>query len=121
MKRKYFKYIIPGIIFLIAVVIGLYSFTGGVKVTIHNVSNSAITGVIVHVTGNSYPVGDIPAGLFKKVKVVSKGESHIEIEHEGVQERLIVDCYFEQGYGGEIIIEITPDSVVKVESYISII
>lgn len=115
MKRKYLKYIISCTIILIASAIGYYLFTGGVKVTIHNVSNSTITGVIVHVTGNSYPVGDIPENSYNKVKVVSKGESHIELEHEGDQERLIVDCYFEKGYRGKIYIEITPDRVVKVE------
>jgi len=34
---------------------------------------------MVHVTGSSYQVGDLAPGEIKVIKVIPKGESHIEI------------------------------------------
>lgn len=120
MNNKILKYTISSTIILIIALLVSCAFSNGIKVTIKNISSNTIRGVVVHVTGNSYSIGDIPAGTLKTIKVVSKGESHIELEQKGVQKRLIVDCYFEKGYRGEILIEITPDQVVDVKNNISI-
>ena len=87
----------------------------GVQVTIVNVGAKPLRSVVVHVTGNSYPVGDIEPGASKTVAVHAKGESSIELEHDGGK-RLDVDCYFEKGYGGKITAEVTGEKVVSVKS-----
>ena len=120
MKNKNLKYTISSTIILIIVLFLSCSFSSGIKVTIKNVSSKTINGVVIHVTGNSYTIGNIPAGSSKTTKVVPKGESHIELELKGSQNRLIVDCYLEKGYNGKILIEITPDQVVNIEAKISI-
>ena len=90
-----------------------------VTVVIHNVGDETLQSVVVHVTGNSYPVGDIAAGATRTIKVVSKGESHIEIEHSG-RKRLVVGTYFEQGYSGKITVDVTPNQVVNIRDEIRI-
>lgn len=98
----------------IVFVAAIINFRSGVVVIVRNVGSEPLHSVIVHVTGNSYQIGDIDVGATKKVKVVAQGESHVEIEH-GNQKRLVVDCYFESVYKGKIIVEVTSDQVVNVK------
>ncbi len=102
---------------LIIVFAAAWVIKSKVTVVIHNVGDETLQSVVVHVTGNSYPIGDIAAGATKTVKVVPKGESHIEIEQHG-HERLIVGTYFEQGYSGKITIDVTQNQVINVKNEI---
>jgi len=52
----------------------------GVQVTIQNQGPGPLHEVVVHVTGDSYQVGDIGIGESRTVAVQSHGESHVEIE-----------------------------------------
>lgn len=92
---------------------------GGVNVVIHNVGSEPLQSVVVHVTGNSYSIGDIDAGDIKTVKVFANGESHIEIEH-GKQNRLIIGTYFEKSYRGKITVEVTTEKVISIKDEIRI-
>ena len=104
---------------LIIVFAAAWVIKSRVTVVIHNVGGETLQSVVVHVTGNSYPVGDIVAGETRTVKVVSKGESHIEIEHSG-RERLVAGTYFEQGYSGKITIDVNSNQIVNIKDEIRI-
>ena len=91
----------------------------GVTFTIRNVGNTPLAGVVVRVTGNSYSIGDVLVNQTRSVVVKPSGESHIEIEQAGHQP-LVVDCYFEPGYAGDVSADVTTDKVVSVKNNIRI-
>jgi hypothetical protein len=110
------------VIFVIAAVIAFAVVSllrGGVTVIIRNVGAEPVRSIIVYVTGNSYSIGDVAPGTSKTVKVFAKGESHIELEQAG-KNRLVIGCYFEDGYMGKITAEITPTQVVNIKDEIRI-
>ena len=117
MNRKLKLSIVDVLIVLMAVVVVACMLKEGVTVVIHNVGDINLQSVVVHVTGNSYPIGDIDTGTTKTVKVVAEGESHILIEH-GSQEQLVVGVYFEKGYKGKISIDVTSSEIVNVKDEI---
>jgi len=89
---------------------------GGTKVLLKNVDDKPLRSVFLHVTGNSYELGELDPGETRALKVYPTGESHIEIEHldlDGEKKRLLVDCYIEPRSGGTVKIEVNNDSVVK--------
>jgi hypothetical protein len=92
--------------------------TGGLRVTVKNVSDQTLNTVVVHVTGAAYSLGDIAPGETKSVRVSPTGESHVEIEH--AEGRFIVNTYFESGYRGHIDVDLTPREVVRVEDKVRI-
>jgi hypothetical protein len=60
-----------------------------------------LRAVVVHVTGRTYPLGNLPAGARASLLVEPTGESRLEIEvadDAGGTRRLVVDVYFEPGY-----------------------
>jgi len=105
--------------FALAVAAGIcfLLFSGGITVVVRNVGAEPLRSVIVHVTGRSYPIGDIAHGESKAVEVTVVGESHIELEH-ATRRRLVIDCYFENGYKGTITAEVTSEKVIAVNSSI---
>jgi len=104
----------------LAVLINLLLYLNrGIEVVIHNVGADPLPSVIVHVTGNSYPIGDIAAGATMRVRVCAKGESHVELEHDKGR-KLVVGCYFESGYGGTITVDVTSEQVVRIDDKINI-
>lgn len=102
-------------IVLVAVILIARILENGVTVVIRNVGDEPLQSVVVHVTGNSYPVGDIEAGVTRAVKVVTTGESDIFIENSN-QEKLVVGVYFESGYRGKISIDVTSNEIVDVKN-----
>ena len=104
---------------LVAIGVALLFLNRGVAVTVRNVGTESLRGVVVHVTGKSYPVGNIQAGDSRSVRVSPTGESHIEIEHS--KGRLIVDTYFESGYRGGVCVEITETEIKRVKNDVRII
>jgi hypothetical protein len=92
--------------------------SGGLTVTVKNVSDQALHSVVAHVTGASYKLGDIDPGQTKSVRVSPAGESHVEIEH--TDGRFIVNTYFESGYRGHIDVDVTPREIVRVEDKVRI-
>lgn len=105
---------------VVALLIGVrFLFQEGVTVTVRNVGSEPMIGVVVHVTGNFYAIGDIASGESKVVKVKPRGDSHIELEHQG-HPRLVLDCYFETGYNGSITAEVTVSKVVSIDNAVKI-
>lgn len=90
--------------------------SGPTEVRIVNVCGEAIDSVTVHVTGRSYRIGRISAGDSATVSTDPLAESHVELEHSlSPGKRLILDSYFEGGYGGRVRGEVCRDSVLKVD------
>jgi hypothetical protein len=85
-----------------------------VRFTVKNVDGKPLRAVVVHVTGRSYPIGDLEPGAIKTVELSPTGESDIDLSSAG-NPRLKVDCYFEPGYGGRISAEVTAIDVVAVQ------
>ena len=77
---------------------------------VRNVDTEDLHAVVVQVTGSSIPIGDIPAGQSRKIRLAATGESHVELDL--ATGHLVVDCYFERGYGGRITTEINRSAVV---------
>lgn len=70
--------------------------------------------VILHVTGGTYSLGNIPANASKSVQVAVTGESHIELS-QAQGKRLILNVYLEPGYHSNISANVTTDSVLFVD------
>jgi hypothetical protein len=75
--------------------------------------------VVVHVTGASYPVGSLAPGASVRVRVQTKGESHVEIE-QSTGQRLVVDCYFEAGFSGTLEVDVSSAKIVAVRNKLKI-
>jgi len=117
MKNYALVYTIAKMLFL------LFFFTGcnsnGVEVTIKNHDTIAIDSLELNVTGNKYFLGSLSSGESKSTNVFVSGESHIEINHSGKQ-KLLVDVYLEPGYRGNILVDMTADSVINIVPEIKI-
>lgn len=85
----------------------------GTELTIENKGHIPLDSVTVHVTGNEYFLGHIPAGDTRTEKVYVKDESHIELS-DSRNRRLVLDVYLEPGYSGTVCAKITSDSVLSV-------
>ena len=97
---------------------GCSSDSYGAKVVVENVGTAPLHSIVVRVTGNSYPLGELPARESREVKTYPTGESHIIIEHidqGGSKKELPVDCYFEPGYRTTIRVKVTSDKAAKAE------
>lgn len=99
----------------LALLIGWALLPNQITLTIKNAGDEPLTGVVVHVTGNSYVAGDLAPGASTTLKVRSTGESHVELASAN-KPRLRVDCYFEPGYSGRISVEVTAQRVIAVQS-----
>jgi len=90
---------------------------GGVAVVVKNVDDRTIQNVTVHVSGNSYPIGDLTAAKQIRIPVRPNGESHVEISFlgmDGSEKRHVADCYFEPAhYHGTIEIDVSDDGIVR--------
>jgi hypothetical protein len=91
----------------------------GVTVNVKNVGNEPMIAVVVHVSSNSYPVGNIVPGEMKSVVVKPHGETDVRLEQQG-HDPLVVDIYLESGYTGSVTAEITPTLVVNVRHDIQV-
>ena len=87
-------------------------------VTIVNEGPWRLDDAVVHVTGQSYPLGDLEAGAETTVTVAPTSESSVEIEFvdsSGNKKRLDAECYLEPGYRGSIAVRIASDELHGVE------
>ncbi|MEQ1831268.1 MAG: hypothetical protein ABL921_35305 [Pirellula sp.] len=83
--------------------------TADVTVTINNTSTSPLLDLQVHVTGQTYRLGDIASGSRLGCTVRPTSASHVEISYrisDGTTKRHSIDCYFEPGYRGTVVAEI---------------
>jgi hypothetical protein len=97
----------------------MYAIEDGVTFVAHNVGTEPMRSVVVHVTGKSYPIGDLAPGASKSVRVNPTSESHIELSQSG-HARLTVGGYFEKGYQGTITADVTTESVVVVRDEVAL-
>jgi hypothetical protein len=89
----------------------------GIEVSIAN-PGTTMRSVVLHVTGRSYPVGDILPGKIAVATVQPTSESHLEIEltdAQGQRRRLNADVYFEPGYSGTVSVVIQDGKIVSSE------
>src|SRR5579863_1704711 len=81
-----------------------------IQVTVENNGQRSVCELVVHVTGRSYPLGDLPPGASKNVIVAPSGESSIVIEFQdetGHKFQSDAGEYIEPGYNASIIVSIT--------------
>jgi len=96
-------------------------FRSGVHVTIKNTGNQSLRSVLLHATGASHSLGDIPPGATAHAVLHATGESHLEIEFtapDGQPYRLDAGGYFEPGYRGTMDISINDGVIEKNEQRI---
>lgn len=71
-----------GVVVLVIVLVcgALFYLNRPLSLVVRNVDSEALHAVVVHVTGNSISIGDIPAGQSRKIRLTTTGESHVELE-----------------------------------------
>lgn len=111
-------------VLLLLALIGLVMLAQGhgeLRVTVGNAGTSPLRSVVIHVTGASYPLGDIVPGSSVETTVNPRGESHLEItfsDSSGNTKRLNAGGYFESGYHGKIYITLKDGIIEKNEQQI---
>ncbi|MEX2119380.1 MAG: hypothetical protein WD847_07285 [Pirellulales bacterium] len=98
-------------------------FREGIQVTVQNTGATPIHSVMLHVTGESYSLGDLASGASGYATVSPSGESHLEIEFtdaDGNRQRLNAGGYFERGYGGTIRLSIEEGAIEENEHHVTI-
>ncbi len=119
-------WLVTGLVFLGVCAAGLWWFAHrpGVQVVVRNLGPAVLPNVVVHVTGNSYPVGDLRVGESRKVAVQCRGESHVELEFtdpSGQRRRIIAGGYFEsKDYRGVITFDLRNGAIIRVDDRIRI-
>jgi hypothetical protein len=114
------RWLIRGGLLAAALLLGLvvYHVTGGLDVAVVNEGQSPMRALVVQVTGKSYPLGDIPAGSTRTIRVEPAGKSGVEMEFHDAEDRLIrlsAGGSFEPGYRGTVTVHVKDGAVVKVE------
>ncbi len=90
--------------------------TPRVTVTVRNSGTTPLHDLQVHVTGQTYGLGDVAGGTLKKCTVRPTSESHVEISYrltDGATKRHTVDCYIEPGYRGTVDAEIENGKLIR--------
>ena len=117
MTNKKVRWLLVAIPVVLIALVGvvLFQFRPGVQVTVQNTGSTAMRSVVLHVTGNSYQLGDIQPGESATARVRPTSESGLEIEFtdsDGKVQRLDAGGYFESGYRGTISVSITDGVIV---------
>ena len=97
--------------------------TAGIKVTVANHGILAMKNVSLHVTGRSYKIPDIAPGSQVSQRVFPTGDSHLEIKFTDENNSpmcLRVDCYFENGYRGQMRVYVKDKVIESVEENVKI-
>lgn len=108
-RRRWWLVGVPTVLVLILAVVAELGFRPGIKVVVQNTGEAPIHSVVLHVTGNSYSLGDLAPGVSSEASVNSTGESDIAIEISdptGTRQRLNVGVYIEPGYRGTVYVSI---------------
>ena len=121
-KKRWWLLAIP-IMLLIAVGVVLFQFRPGIQVTVQNTGSTPMHSVVLHVTGATYELADIPPGASATARVKSTGESHLEIEFtdsDGKVQRLDAGGYFESGYRGTVFVSVNDGAIEENEQDIKL-
>ncbi len=93
------------------------------RAVVRNTGMSTLRDVRVNVSGQSYAIGDIPAGDSRSVRVRPEGKSQVELtfaDAGGTSQPLVINCYFGPShFSGQIFIDVADGKVVHVENKIS--
>jgi hypothetical protein len=124
MRRRWLILIaLIGLSVFAAARVHLWPFNG-VVVVVKNLGPKSLKDIVVHVTGNSYKLGDIDAGHALGAKVQARGESHVEIEFgDDTKDRFkhVIGCYFEtNNYHGTITVEFENGAIKRVDNKIEL-
>jgi len=95
---------------------------GGVQFILHNADISALDSVVLFAGGREYELSTVAAGDSAVVLVRTHGESHFELEHGlgDARKRVNLGGYFEEGYVGKYGVRMTRDTVLAVDSKITL-
>jgi hypothetical protein len=96
-------------------------FRPGIEVLVQNTGGTPIRSVVLHVTGNSYPLGDLTSDASGEAVVNSTNESSLTIEFtdsDGKKQQLDADLYFEPGYRGTIRVSMRDGVIERIEQQI---
>jgi hypothetical protein len=114
------RWLIRGSLVAAAIVLAfvVYYVTGGLDVAVVNEGQSPMRAVVVNVTGKAYPLGDIPAGSTRTVRVEPTAPSHVEMEFRDAQDRQVrlnAGGSFEPGHRGTVTVHVKDGTIVRVE------
>lgn len=90
---------------------------------LHNAGSTDLSSVVLHVTGRSYPLGDLAPRASAHATVSPTSESHLEIEFadaDGKPKRLNAGGYFEPGYRGTIRVSIKDGAIDENEQHVNV-
>jgi len=79
----------------------------GVKVTVINESDGTFSTITAHFSGGIKVLGSLRPGEKKSLLINPRGESSLTLEYQDPvlkTHRELIDVYFENGYGGKLII-----------------
>ena len=121
-KRRQFWFIgfLACIALLLVAGLVVTFFRSGIHVTIRNTGSQPLRSVVLHVTGASYNLGEIPPEATAQTTVNATGDSHLEIElvDDDQTKRLDAGGFFQPRYRGTIDISIKDGLIEKNEQQI---
>ena len=103
-------------------IVVLFWSTRGITTVVRNTGNVRMDDFRILVTGREYRQSDLRSGEVRRVLVQATGESGIELtyaEQGGRRRSIDLGLYIEQGYTGEVSIDVAEDSVVRKTSDVS--
>jgi len=92
----------------------IFYFSRPLVIAVRNIGTQDMHRVIVFVTGDSQPLGDIGAGDEATTPVTPTGDSHVEIEWTeptGKRARQTAGCYFGPGFSGRIEVHVADGKI----------
>jgi hypothetical protein len=106
----------------LAVVLAVAFFLSrtGLRVAVTNTGAAPMRAVVVHVTGASYDLGDIPPGSSREVSIEPTGPSHVELsfkDDQGRQLRLVTGANFEPSAHGSIEIAVRDGTIQRFQDH----
>ncbi len=104
-KKNLGRILIVAVTLVVSVYVAALWLVPVLTVTVHNVGESPMFDLQIHVTGNSYQLGDLQSGAATSCDVQAAGESDVEISYrlkDGSTKSHKLDCYIESGYRGHI-------------------
>jgi len=117
-RRRWRLLALPIVVLLVTMIIVLNSRSksgSGVSVTVQNISQSPMHSVVIHVTGGTYPLGDLAPGASARATVKPTGQTHLDIDYSdaaGKKHELRASGPFDDRFQGTIGVSIK-DGVIQ--------
>ena len=126
MNPKRFNPILIAVFAVVVTAIVAFVFwqiRSGIRVTLTNRGSTPLHSVVLHVTGRSYPLGELGVGTSVKATIKPTGESGLKIEFEdgdGKQQQLDAGGYFEPGYWGTLRVSIKDGAIAENDQQVTV-